>query len=81
MRHNCVTIWELDSNLTMENHINKCVKNANKTKFMVSKLRRCLTNRFFLFCFLKYFYCIFSDKIYTKNKQICLSAMRCLCFS
>ena len=34
---------ELDSNLTMENHINKCVKNANKKMFMVSKLRRCLT--------------------------------------
>ena len=29
----------------MENHINKCVKNANKTKFMVSELRRCLTNK------------------------------------
>ena len=36
---------ELDSNLTMENHINKCVKNANKKVFMVSKLRRCLTNK------------------------------------
>ena len=30
---------ELDSYLTMENHINKCVKNANKKMFMVSKLR------------------------------------------
>ena len=36
---------ELDSNLTMENHINKCVKNANKKMFMVSKLKRCLTNK------------------------------------
>ena len=36
---------ELDSNLTLENHINKCVKNANKKMFMVSKLRRCLTNK------------------------------------
>ena len=36
---------ELDDNLTMENHINKCVKNANRKLFMVSKLRRCLTCR------------------------------------
>ena len=34
---------KLDSKMTMENHINKYMKNANKIMFMVSKLRQCLT--------------------------------------
>ena len=36
---------EVDSNLTMESHINKCVKMANRKMFMISKLRRSLSSR------------------------------------
>ena len=42
--YNCLGA-ELGSNLWTENHINTCVRQANKKMFLFSKLRRCLSRK------------------------------------